>query len=93
MSSCSLVKILKPGVNGRIRSDVGTQTKNIYDCDPVWFPGGTLMLEVGRAPPPFAAKWREMMFEGKVYLVPRWGFSEVELPTTGEDDDFSERDS
>jgi hypothetical protein len=91
MAAYSLVKILKPGINGRLRPLETDQSKDIYDCEPVWFPGGTLMLELRRVPR--LPKWRELMFDGKTYLVPRWGFCEVELSTTGEDDDDSESDS
>lgn len=76
MAAYSLVKILKPGIGGRICSIENSSFENPYDCELVWFPGDTLMLEIRVEPR--MPKWSKLMFEGKTYLVPRSSFCKVE---------------
>lgn len=92
MNSCSLVKILKPGIRGRIHSLEGELPESPYDRETAWFPGDTLMLDTGISIPlSYGEKWKILMLDYKVYLVPRWGFTRVEPTSAGEEDDDSEK--
>ncbi len=88
MDSCSLVKILKPGVRGRIHSLGERLPESPYDRETAWFPGDTLMLDTGISIPlSYGEDWKILMLDCKVYLVPRAGFMRVEATLAGEEDD------